>query len=767
MGPFDVNVSVLAYNLTHIYNNHTFFSDVFEVYRLSPPTNTSSVYSSTTITINFSWSTSIENYSIFRPNADGSPVQLTPIGTANNWQCVDEDTHDGATTYAQCSVSVFYYDVYQLQNHTTETGTITRVTANTVLGSPGQSSNRRASFGLKTGGTTWLSDIFDFDYYWTNYSESWELNPTTDVAWTWGDIDDLQTYLFLQSHLPSASGCTQMYITVDYEEVSLVGSNTDSVVIVRSNTSYPICPTDGYEVQNSTADYYNTSVTFDEAYFSLFAYNDTTHSLEWGVLGLNCYNESNPSQAIGFDVEITNSDATETYTASDLANTHYIDINDIPYGDDTIFIITNSSYRLSTYYKDLLINQFYNYSFYLAPIESEGEGGDEGGTGTLRVYTDVESITNPNIDVTITLTHTLDEMISVDVYNISGTYPEWVSVPNNNYTISGNDVIINQSVLSSNTTMAKVTYYYMDYDNTVDTQLYILNVVGPQNEYTSPPVEGAKIIIKRYINTSDSYEEIRSRLTDANGNAEFYLIPDVLLKIFISKDGYDSTVSDYITSASVPTKTFRITPTTTAPPSYDIFWDDITFTGGMFVNGTIKVTYSDSNESTVNTQIYLYDVYADPDTLNDTHSNTGSSSFVYWVAGINTSRNHELWLYFNNTANYASVTSPVVITVFAITWDGPITPNVIEERFESMFGEFELGYFNVIAIIIPIILLCTFGMLNAGLGILTAGVSLGFFQAFFGLNASASFNPLLALVCPIVIAIGFLYLITVKPEENI
>ena len=216
------------------------------------------------------------------------------------------------------------------------------------------------------------------------------------------------------------------------------------------------------------------------------------------------------------------------------------------------------------------------------------------------------------------------------------------------------------------------------------------------------------------------------------------------------------------------TKTFRITPSSATSPEYDIFWDDITFAGEMFINGTIKVTYSDNNESTTNTQIYLYDIFNGTDTLIDTHGSIGSSSFVYWVTGINTSRDHELWLYFNNTADYAGVTAPVVITVFAVnkSWEDTITPIDLENRFESMFGPMPLGYVNILAIIIPIILLCIFGPLNVGLGILTAGISLGFIEVFFAVWVSNAFNPFLTLMCPVAIAVGFLYVLTVKPEEH-
>jgi len=544
MGLFDVNVSVSASNLTHIYNNYTFFSDVFEVYRLSPPTNISSVYSSTTNTINLSWLPSSENYSIFRPNEAGSKTQCTPNGAATNWQCVNDTTPDGDLTYIYSTSSINpMVDFYNISDHTTESGNISSVTIYVRSRRTGTNPVWTTRL-IKTRGEMWGYRHFNTNDYDT-YSKVFDENPTTLAAWTWDEVDALEIGTELIAGYLSNPRVTQIYAVVDYIEGETIDdTSTDTIIIVRNNNSYPVCPTDGYEVQNDTLNYYNTSVTFDEAYFSLFAYNDTTHSysehveMEWGVLGLNCYNESNPSQAIGFDIEITNSDATETYTANDLTNTQYIDINDIPYGDDTIFVVSNSSYRQRVFYYDLFVNHFYNYSFYLPPLKTgSGEGGDD---CTLMSCTDVKGVIDPNADLTITLSHTLEEIIGVYVYNVSGSYPEWVSVPNDNYTVSGNDVIINQSVLDVNTTMGKVMYYYFECEG-VTTQIYYIQVI---NEYDQP-VEDARVDIKKYINTTDTYLNISVLITDGNGYVSLYLIPNKHYKLFITKTGYENEISEF------------------------------------------------------------------------------------------------------------------------------------------------------------------------------------------------------------------------------
>lgn len=696
MGNFSVNVSAVAYNLTHRYDNWSLLSDVFEVYRLNNPYNITALYNQTYHGLNFTWSGGGNiTYLTLKPTGDAgtNDWDVSPA-VSDHYTCVDEIIYnEGDYLYYYPIHSYFIYDMFEMANHTTEAGEIVNVTATYIARSTpyaGALIHPRIDIG---GATYYGNEITVSSTSYTSYSYTWELNPDTDTNWTWSDIDDMEIGIggkAFDKYDPGGGKTPR--VTQIFSSIRHIGPTPSQTVAVRNNESFPVTPWNGYEIYNNTGNAFGNHPISDITYFMFYSYNDTTKSfspgiqVNWGTLGFNCYNESNMSQAIGFDILVTNSDATETYTAADLTNTHFINLNDIPYGDDTIFVISNSSYRQRVYYYDLVANQFYNYTFYLPPITTPVDpgSGDDGG-------------------------------------------------------------------------------------NTTETKLYLLSVVGPQNEYTSPPVEEAKITIQRYNSVTDTYTTITSVLTDANGEADVYLVPLTLYKVTITKDGYDTSISDYTPSSSLFTKTFRITPTTTTPPDYDIFWDDITFTGVMYINGTIKITYIDSNSSTVDTQVYLYDAFNGTDTLVNIQNDTGDSSFVYWVSGINTSRDHELWLYFNNTADYASVTPPVVITVFAVnkSWGDDITKIDLEQRFQSNFGPLVLGYVNVIAIIIPIILLCIFGMYNVGLGILAAGVSLGFMETFLFVWTTNAFNPLLALMCPVAIAIGFLYVMTVKGEEHV
>ena len=170
------------------------------------------------------------------------------------------------------------------------------------------------------------------------------------------------------------------------------GNYSDREIVVRKSGSYPSSPTDGTEVYNYTDDFYNTS-SITSGYYTVWSYNSsysvfslTGLDIPWGVINITVYNESNFAEQITpFGILISDSSGSTTYqNVSCTATTHNIDlINDIPYGTNTIFVINATDYKDSTYYKDLVVNTFYNFTFYLAPIETSVDpgSGDPGGSG--------------------------------------------------------------------------------------------------------------------------------------------------------------------------------------------------------------------------------------------------------------------------------------------------------------------------------------------------------------------------------------------------
>jgi len=290
-----------------------------------------------------------------------------------------------------------------------------------------------------------------------------------------------------------------------------------------------------------------------------------------------------------------------------------------------------------------------------------------------------------------------------------------------------------------------------------ESQLYLIHIVGPQSEFSSPNIDNANIVIKKYIDTTESYETVTSVYTDANGQADVYLIPNTLYKVIISKQGYRTEIVDFIPSSEIYTKTFRILPEAEELTEYVQFWNVITFNATMLSNNTIRIVYVDSNQSTIDVDLYTYELYNSQYTLIDSFTTT-DNIFTHYVEGINTSRTYLVKLYFNNTANF-DISPPVTITVFPLTGI-PEAPNKydINNLIEPVIGPAPGGsWAPILAIILPLIILASFGPYNTTIGIVGSGLSLLFIQAIYARWFINSFNPLLAALGPFVIAIGILY----------
>lgn len=158
---------------------------------------------------------------ILRPNAAGDECNIQgEIGAAcpNHYQNVDEVIHDGDATLVYQVNTIYFRDLYHLQDHTSETGVINSVT---VFGYVRNSTGigYTVKFAIKTGVTAY-NGADQADTGTANYvlkSEAWATNPQTGVAWTWADIDALQAGISLKSATAGdGASCTQLYVEVDY-----------------------------------------------------------------------------------------------------------------------------------------------------------------------------------------------------------------------------------------------------------------------------------------------------------------------------------------------------------------------------------------------------------------------------------------------------------------------------------------------------------------------------------------------------------------------
>jgi len=83
------------------------------------------------------------------------------------------------------------------------------------------------------------------------------------------------------------------------------------------------------------------------------------------------------------------------------------------------------------------------------------------------------AVENPANDLIFTTDYDIDVVAGVYVYNAS-LYGAWVQVPNDNYSISGNQVTIYSDVLDANSTIGKIEYYMHVIVAGVDTMYGVL-----------------------------------------------------------------------------------------------------------------------------------------------------------------------------------------------------------------------------------------------------------------------------------------------------
>lgn len=547
-----------------------------------------------------------------------------------------------------------------------------------------------------------------------------------------------------------------------------------------------------------------------------------------------CYNETCVEQGIGmapcqipFEIQVTNQNGTETYTAStSTASCIILPTSQLPRGNNVEFLVESAGYKHRVQTHDIELGVDYNFTFYLPPLETtndeDGDGDGEGdgeeecylrtktdfsevsGTGdqvvtltypyesisAVSIYdngeetvdqsaSDIKTVSDPSTDVTITLQETPTSITAVYQYNDT-LYVGWVSVANDKYSVSGNDVTVDSSVLDDNSKQIRVDYTYADvdygygewvsvsnddwtatstteitidasvYDSDAytmsrveyqyehcdsvmqDTLLYQIEVVGPQGEFSSSPISGAKVIFKRYNPNLDEFVEVSSSISDANGQISVYLIPGAFYKVFLSKDNFVSNIQTFIPSPEVQTKTFRLSPDLSDIIYVYGFYDLIDLEVDWYSDG-FYVNYTDTTNSTV---IVNFSVY-----------NYSSTELIHYEVETNSTQNFTF-----NTLEGCNLSLPYIwainCTLSDSTYGGtysvgpPIFPpedlnlknrSDIDDIFDTLFGESPLynsdsditvPWTYIIVFAFAFIVFTTVGKLNGFLGFLGAGLVL-------------------------------------------
>ncbi|RLG44514.1 MAG: hypothetical protein DRN81_04395, partial [Thermoproteota archaeon] len=471
-----------------------------------------------------------------------------------------------------------------------------------------------------------------------------------------------------------------------------------------------------------------------------------------GLLSIYVYDETNCSQSLVFDILVSSKNASATpppYELTGVDGYMSIPVALCPTGDDVIILISADGYNQRVYYVDLDVNTNYNLKIYLPPKVGTGEEPD----CSLQVYVDSIAVTNPAVDAVVSLSQSLEQTYTVEIYNESlyTTYGGWIEVSASDYSYTSSQVTIDNSVLDENITMAKVAYYFRYCPSQLGSYLYQLQVTDKYNS----PIADVEIIVKKYINCTGIFEDTSRFFTDDAGNYGVYLIPSVLYKFYLAKTGYVSATVDFIPTKNVFTVPIKLSIDYPSVTNYDNF--SLIIDGAVVAaNNSLNVSYLDTNSTTFNVSINVYEVYNGTWVLNATYNSSTSNSFFFFVEDINTSRSHILEVYYNNTAIFmGTYNSPLYYTIWPDDYGLDAADVDYESRFIAIFGENPLGWTNTFSVALAITFLITLGPFNVGAGMFAAGLSIGFIQAVLGIG-----SVLLVALCPVLIFISILYFFT-------
>jgi hypothetical protein len=187
------------------------------------------------------------------------------------------------------------------------------------------------------------------------------------------------------------------YFTNNSVKITWVkGVGANQTVVVKNNLAYPSVVTDGLTEYNDTGSLcWVHNISFNTTYyFSLFGFTvwdglsrfSSGVHVPWGGITFIVYNESKPWQVINASMIVTDSLGLYPVQFSNIYGYYSFNISQIPYGENTLFYVSNSSYHSRLYPITIIPNIFYNFSFYLPPLWKP-PGGPPGGneTGSYRI----------------------------------------------------------------------------------------------------------------------------------------------------------------------------------------------------------------------------------------------------------------------------------------------------------------------------------------------------------------------------------------------
>lgn len=153
-----------------------------------------------------------------RPNAIGTETNCSKWpNTGNNYEKVDEEIPNTTDYVYNDGAENTKTDLYNIPNHTSETGNITKVVIffRILRGLP--YAGNWVAPRVRLGGTSTNGTQVDAPDAYTTYSQEWASQPSDGSPWTWSAIDSLEIGVAIHN-AGTQVNCTQLYIVVTYEE---------------------------------------------------------------------------------------------------------------------------------------------------------------------------------------------------------------------------------------------------------------------------------------------------------------------------------------------------------------------------------------------------------------------------------------------------------------------------------------------------------------------------------------------------------------------
>jgi hypothetical protein len=158
------------------------------------------------------------------PSGVGSLTNLNRNTGNANWECVDENPHDGDSSKVYSDASEFdRVDTYSLIDRPppcTDNTIVYNVTVSIVVRSASSTYGANVRAVIFIGGMPWYGSDQTPPTSWTTYTHTWAVNPATNTRWTASDLNTLEAGVAIASgsrmEVFYMGYCTQVFVTYVY-----------------------------------------------------------------------------------------------------------------------------------------------------------------------------------------------------------------------------------------------------------------------------------------------------------------------------------------------------------------------------------------------------------------------------------------------------------------------------------------------------------------------------------------------------------------------